>query len=273
MARSCSWPSLLYLSDRKSRYHCHDRVMVDASMWRHLVQPKPRDEFELLAQKLKQQEEAPLPLVDLALTNFQVKCGAHIIDALLDNYDDWQAVPHTHPDRSGHLALLQKEVDIELQAMRRRVHLMKTTHFRRVLAATRIQRTILRLLYTPRKKGVPLISRCLVRDGILKPTGSAEVGTIGSGDSDNDAARSQFHSGPVCKRSSLATVRLRGRHHGLVINGARLRTSRASDSTRLPPLPRASCVWLQPPPPRPSPTSSAPRRSRSPSRRALPLPP
>ena len=158
------------------------------------MQPKPRDEFELLAQKLKQQEEAPLPLVDLVLSNFQVKWSAHIIDALLDNYDDWQAVPHTHPERERHLGLLQKEVDGEMRGLRRRVHLMKTTHFRRVLAATRIQRTILRLLYTPpRKGGVPLISRSLVREGVLEPTGS-EVGAIGSGDSDGSGVAEDAHA-------------------------------------------------------------------------------
>ena len=112
------------------------------------MQPKPRAEFELLAQKLKQQEEAPLPLVDLALSNLQVKWSAHIIDALLDNWDDWQAVPHTHPEREGHLGLLQKEVDGELQAMRRRVYLMQLTHFRRFYAACKLQAIVLKWLYS-----------------------------------------------------------------------------------------------------------------------------
>lgn len=164
-------------------------------MWRHLVQPKPRDEFELLAQKLKQQEEAPLPLVDLALSNVQVKWSAYIIDALLDNWDDWQAVPHTHPEREGHVRLLKEQIDGEMRGLRRRVHLMKLTFFRHMVAATRIQRTILRLLYVPREEGVPLISRSLVRDGTLLPTGSAEDGIgIGSGDSDGGDEAEDVHA-------------------------------------------------------------------------------
>ncbi len=164
-------------------------------MFKGLVPTQPpRDEFDALREKLKTIRATPPPLVDLALTNFQVKCGAHIIDAMLDNLDDWQAVPHTHPERERHLGLLQKEVDGEMRGLRRRVHLMKTTHFRRVLAATRIQRTILRLLYTPRKGGVPLISRSLVRDGILKPTGSEDGIGIGSGDSDGGDVAEDVHT-------------------------------------------------------------------------------
>ena len=156
-------------------------------MFKGLVPTQKREEYEILAEKLRTIRHQPPPLVDLALSNLQVKWSAHIIDALLDNYDDWQAVPHTHPERERHLGLLQKEVDGEMRGLRRRVHLMKTTHFRRVLAATRIQRTILRLLYTPpRKGGVPLISRSLVREGVLEPTGS-EVGAIGSGGVAEDA--------------------------------------------------------------------------------------
>ena len=159
--------------------------MVDASMWRHLVQPKPRDEFDALREKLKTIRATPPPLVDLALSNCQVKWSAHIIDALLDNWDDWQAVPHTHPERERHLGLLQKEVDGELQAMRRRVYLMQLTHFRRFYAACKLQAIVLKWLYSTGPDGLPPISRHDLLENFIVATGAdATIGELGDGDGD-----------------------------------------------------------------------------------------
>lgn len=155
-------------------------------MFKGLVPTQPpRDEFDALREKLKTIRATPPPLVDLALSNLQVKCGAHIIDALLDNYDDWQAVPHTHPEREGHLRLLTKEVDGELQAMRRRVYLMQLTHKRRHYAACKLQAIVLKWLYATGPDGLPPISRHDLLENFIVATGAdATIGELGDGDGD-----------------------------------------------------------------------------------------
>ena len=153
-------------------------------MFRGLVKTQPRDEYELLAQKLKEQEEAPIPRADLSITRLMVAVRTRQIEDLLSSLGNSAQAP------------LDTRLVIEgtMGHLRRDVFLMSFERFRRYLAATRIQRTILRLLYLPRKKGVPLISRCLVRDGVLQPTGSAEVGAIGSGDSDGGDEAEDAHT-------------------------------------------------------------------------------
>lgn len=160
--------------------------MVDASMWRHLVQPKPRDEFELLAQKLKQQEEAPIPRVDFSIARLMVEVRTRQIEDLLLTLGDSAQAP------------LDTQLVIEgaMACLRRDVFLMSFQRFRRYLAATRITRTMVRMLYKPRPGDVPLISRSLVRDGILQSTGTADIGAIGSGDSECDSdEEEEIHAG------------------------------------------------------------------------------
>ena len=154
-------------------------------LFRGLLPSQSREEFEILAQKLKQQEEAPIPRVDFSIARLMVEVRTRQIEDLLLTLGDSAQAP------------LDTQLVIEgaMACLRRDVFLMSFERFRRYLAATRVQRTMLRLLYTPRKKGVPLISRCLVRDGVLQPTGSAEDGIgIGSGDSDGGDEAEDVHA-------------------------------------------------------------------------------
>ena len=164
-------------------------------MFRGLVKTQPRDEYELLAQKLKEQREAPLPLVDLALSSFVVKWAAHNVDILLDNWLSWNVVPRTHPERSGQLTFLRTTIDGEMQGLRRRVFLMQWARFRRFYCCCKLQAIVLKWLYAMGQDGLPPISRSLVRDGTLLPTGSAEDGIgIGSGDSDGGNVAEDVHA-------------------------------------------------------------------------------
>ena len=147
-------------------------------LFRGLLPSQSREEFEILAQKLKQQENAPIPRADLSITRLMVAVRTREIEDLLSSLGDSAQAP------------LDTRLVIEgtMGHLRRDVFLMSFERFRRYLAASRIQRTILRLLYLPRKEGVPLVSRCLVRDGVLQPTGGAsEVGAIGGGGVAEDA--------------------------------------------------------------------------------------
>ena len=155
-------------------------------MFRGLVQPKPRDEFNALHEKLKTIRNQAPPLVDIAMAYFGVKFQAFTVEKLLGNMQEWEAVSPMNPERSRQLVLLKMVVDREMSCIRKRVYLMKLTHFRRFFAACKLQAQVLRLLYEPRLGDVPRISRALVRDGTLRPTG-AESGAIGSGDSDCDS--------------------------------------------------------------------------------------
>lgn len=145
-------------------------------LFRGLLPSQSREEFEILAQKLKQQENAPIPRADLSITRLMVAVRTREIEDLLSSLGDSAQAP------------LDTRLVIEgtMGHLRRDVFLMSFERFRRYLAATRITRTMLRILYKPRPGDVPIISRSLVRNGLLQPTG-AEFGTIGNGDSDSDA--------------------------------------------------------------------------------------
>ena len=157
-----------------------------------LVSSHPREEFELLAEKLQQRENAPIPRVDLTSTRLMVAVRTREIEDLLSTLDDSAQAPlDTH--------LL---IESTMGHLRRDVFLMSFERFRRYLAATRIARTMLRILYKPRPGDVPIISRSLVRDGVLQPTG-AEFGAIGNGD-DGDEQAEVVHA---CDHPAIAPSR------------------------------------------------------------------
>ena len=154
-------------------------------MFRGLVKTQPRDEYELLAQKLKEQEEAPLPLVDLALSSFVVKWAAHNVEIMLDNWDAWKVVPRNHPERKRQLTFLRTTIDGEMQGLRRRVFLMRWARFRRSYAACKLQAIVLKWLYATGPDGLPPISRHDLIENFIVATGAdATIGELGDGDGD-----------------------------------------------------------------------------------------
>ena len=155
-------------------------------LFRGLLPTQSRQEYELLAEKLKQQENAPIPRVDLSSTRLMVEVRTRQIEDLLSTLGDSAQAP------------LDTQLVIEgaMACLRRDVFLMSFERLRRYLAATRITRTMVRILYKPRPGDVPLISRSLVRDGILQSTGTADIGAIGSGDSECDSdEEEEIHAG------------------------------------------------------------------------------
>ena len=154
-------------------------------MFRGLVKTQPRDEYELLAQKLKEQREAPLPLVDLALSSFVVKWAAHNVEIMLDNWDAWKVVPRNHPERKRQLTFLRTTIDGEMQGLRRRVFLMRWARFRRSYAACKLQAIVLKWLYATGPDGLPPISRHDLIENFIVATGAdATIGELGDGDGD-----------------------------------------------------------------------------------------
>ena len=153
-------------------------------MFRGLVAPPPTssEAFKALKQKV---EEASLPLVDLALTNFEVKFRAFTVETLLDNFDAWKLVPRTHPERSGQLTFLRTTIDGEMQGLRRRGFLMRWARFRRFYAACKLQAIVLKWLYSTGPDGLPPISRHDLLENFIVTTGAdATIGELGDGDGD-----------------------------------------------------------------------------------------
>ena len=174
---------------QKRRYLLRDGKVIGGDrmrLFRGLLPTQSRQEYELLAEKLKQQEEAPIPRVDLTSTRLMVAVRTRDIEHLLSMLDDSAQAPlDTHLVIEGAMACLRRDV-----------FLMSFERFRRYLAATRITRTMVCILYKPRPGDVPLISRSLVRDGILQSTGTADIGAIGSGDSECDSdEEEEIHAG------------------------------------------------------------------------------
>ena len=105
-------------------------------LFRGLVPSQRREEFELLAEKLQQRENAPIPRVDLTSTRLMVAVRTREIEHLLSTLNDTAQAPlDTH--------LL---IESTMGHLRRDVFLMSFEHFRRYLAGTRIARTMLRVL-------------------------------------------------------------------------------------------------------------------------------
>ena len=98
-------------------------------------------------------------------------------------YERWAMDPD-HPSSEIRRRWHRGRVDEAMVEVRRLVEAILIRRLVRFLACVRIQRTLLKLLYTPRPGNVPKISRSLLDDGMV---GVGEFGTtLGNGDADDD---------------------------------------------------------------------------------------
>ena len=103
------------------------------------------------------------------------------VDRLLDERQNWLEL---HPGRRcGLLDEIEDRIWGYVSEAEFLVSALKLSLFARVVAARKIQRTVLRWLYHAEIGGIPPIGRSLLRDGFVGDDDGA-FGHIGTGDSD-----------------------------------------------------------------------------------------
>ena len=144
--------------------------------------PKEPEAFTQLKAKLASRKPGP-PNISVAVTAWHILNLTEDAEKLLQRRHDWMHAFHKPRElRMRNVARAQRQIDMRVCQAKYLAEHLALVRFVRYMAATRIQRTILRLLYTPRDGGMPLISRSLVRDGVIAPTGWARREGGGEGE-------------------------------------------------------------------------------------------
>ena len=153
-------------------------------MFAALFPPPPREPeaFTKLKAKLAARKPGP-PNISVPVTVHHILSRVDEAEKLLQRRHDWMHAFHKPRElRLLNVSRAERQIDMRLSQARYLAEHLALVKFVRSMAATRIQRTILRLLYTPRDGGMPLISRSLVRDGVIAPTGWARRERGGEGE-------------------------------------------------------------------------------------------
>ena len=151
-------------------------------MFKKLIPPPPTssEAFQALKRKVEAHALKPPPVYNFhracpraALTRIEILEGR--IVKYLDFYERWA----TDPGRSRiRVAWHKNRVDEAMDEARRLVRAIKIRKAARLLAAVRIQRTALRVLYQPRPGNVPKISRSILNETFM---------ALGNGDADDES--------------------------------------------------------------------------------------
>ena len=143
--------------------------------------PKEPEAFTHLKAKLASRKPGP-PNISVAVTAWHILNLTEDAEKLLQRRHDWMHAFHKPRElRMRNVSRAERQIDMRLSQARYLAEHLALVKFVRSMAATRIQRVTLRWLYTPRRGGVPPISRGLLRDGVLATN---VLGALGDGDGD-----------------------------------------------------------------------------------------
>ena len=156
-------------------------------MFRGLLPPPPTTSTAYLdlKKKLDAYVYQPPPIPTLSWTDlvFVIENHERRIHDLLERRErNRQWLPNAN--REKRIDFLERRIEEELACARLQVRRAVLHRLRRFLATVRLQRTALRVLYTPRQGQLPRISRSLLDEGLV---GTGEFGsTLDNGDADDD---------------------------------------------------------------------------------------
>ena len=156
-------------------------------MFRGLLPPPPTTSTAYLDLKKKLDayvyQPPPIPTLSSADLVFVIENHERRIHDLLERRErNRQWLPN--PSKEKRIDFLERRIEEELACARLQVRRAVLHRLRRFLATVRIQRTALRVLYTPRQGQLPKISRSLLDEGLV---GVGEFGsTLDNGDADSD---------------------------------------------------------------------------------------
>ena len=153
-------------------------------LFKNLIAAPQRDAFDALKKKVEAAEgfRFPVPLS----ANATLRCVCHHVAHVEDLLEERQALLNREGGmyRERTIDWLERCIDENVAAARLLVRNLLFYRLRRSLAVVKLQRSFLKLLYTPRPGNVPKISRSLLDDGLV---GTGEFGTtLGDGDADDD---------------------------------------------------------------------------------------
>ena len=152
-------------------------------MFRGLLPPPPTTSsaYQELKKKLDAYVYQPPPIPTLSSEDLVFVLQNHerrIYDLLERHERNRQWLPN--PSREKRIDFLERRIDEELACARVHVRRAVLHRLRRLVCCVIIQRSFLKLLYTPRPGQLPKISRSLLDDGMV---GVGEFGTtLGNGD-------------------------------------------------------------------------------------------
>ena len=149
-------------------------------MFKNLLHAPQRDAFETLKKRVEENRLKPrveYHQVDPCAALARIKILEGRILESLGWYERWAMDPD-HPSSEIRRRWHRSRVDEAIVEIRRLVRALTLRRVVLYLAAVRIQRKVLKLLYQPRPGNVPRISRALVDEGFL---------VIGNGDSDGES--------------------------------------------------------------------------------------
>ncbi len=145
-------------------------------MFKNLVAVPQRDAFWALKKKVDEHVfRPPVPLSE----NATLRIVCHHVQHAEELLEEREVLLHRdgpHTERA--IDFIERRIDESVAAARLLVYHQVFHRLRRLVACVRIQRTLLKLLYTPRSGTIPKISRSLLDEGFL---------VIGSGDSDGES--------------------------------------------------------------------------------------
>ena len=155
-------------------------------MFAALLPPPPKEPefFTQLKAKLAARKPGP-PNISVSVTAWHILNLTEDAEKLLQRRHDWIHALHKPRElRMRNVSRAQRQIDMRLSQAKYLAEHLALVKFVRYVAATRIQRTTLKLLYKPatRPGQVPKISRSLVDDGFLLGCGDGDSDGGGDGD-------------------------------------------------------------------------------------------
>ena len=155
-------------------------------MFAGLFRPVPKEPefFTQLKAKLAARKPGP-PKISVVVTAWHILNLTEDAEKLLQRRHDWLHAFHKPRElRLLNVSRAERQIDMRLNQARYLAEHLALIRFVRFVAATRIQRTMLKLLYKPASRSgqVPKISRSLVDDGFLLGCGDGDSDGGGDGD-------------------------------------------------------------------------------------------
>ena len=146
--------------------------------------PKEPEAFTHLKAKLASRKPGP-PNISVAVTAWHILNLTEDAEKLLQRRHDWMHAFHKPRElRMRNVSRAERQIDIRRNQAKFLAGRLTLVKFVRYMAAVRIQRTMLKLLYKPASRSgqVPKISRSLVDDGFLLGCGDGDSDGGGDGD-------------------------------------------------------------------------------------------
>ena len=157
----------------------------DAMLFKNLIAPPPPTPTAYLDLKKKVDEHVyrppPPPLPSYTVVVLLCDHERQVVDLLARRERNLAWLPNPNAERR--VDFLERRIEEHLAAARLLVYDLVVYRLRRLVACAVIQRTMLRILYTPRPGQLPKISRSLLDEGLV---GTGEFGsTVDNGDGDD----------------------------------------------------------------------------------------